>query len=357
MQSAEDRARVALAVARCQADLDALQFTVVGSLGARLDALARLATRERLPRVTVIGRRGAGKSSLLNALCNAERAPTGAVEDTTGGPRCYEVSLDSRVIQWIDTGGLRAGGAARARAELLCETLVNEPPDVLVFAHHASETDAAIDADLEDVAAALDAVKVAHGRRPPMIALATRVDELDPPDVFVPPFDDETKRKNISAAVRALRRALQRHKLAVVDAFAINTWFSATDDLRWNIDVFRASLARHLATASPAAHDELRALLYRVADALATVVLRARSTPRALTDEWFVSTLRRLGPVAARAGDRGEAAAKPTLLSAPSHWLSTSLARSGARSIADAVALRSLRALGHRVVDAAFDEP
>jgi hypothetical protein len=261
------------------------------------------------------------------------------------------------VIHWIDTGGLRAGGAAQARAEQLCETLVNEPPDVLVFAHHASETDAAIDADLDDVVAALEAVKATHGRRLPMIALATRVDELDPPDVFTPPFDDETKRKNISAAVRALRRALQRHKIAVVDAFAINTWFSATDDLRWNIDVFRASLSKHLATAAPAAQDELRALLHRVADALATVVLRARSTPRGLTDEWFVATLRRLSPVAARAGDRGEAAAKPTLLSTPSRWLSASLARTGASAIADAVELRSLRALGRRVVDAAFDGP
>ncbi|MFO0560451.1 MAG: GTPase [Polyangiales bacterium] len=356
--SAEDRARVLAAIARLEDELSSRDVTAVGSLAARLHALARMVTHERVARVTVVGRRGAGKSSLLNALANEALAKTGAVEDTTGEPRMFEVSIDGTAVQWIDTGGLRAGGAAAHRADMLCEVLANEPPDVLIVAHAASETDAAIDADLVDLRRALDEGRALHQRIPTVIALATRVDELDPPDVFEPPFDDEAKQKHISAAVRALRSALARHQVVAADALAVNTWFSPSNDLRWNMTALRTALLARLprTISERQQRDELRVLLHRLSDALAAVSVRAFRGDEQHTREWFVATLRRLGPIAARSGDRAELAARPRLVNAPSRWLAASLERTGVRAIADAVAVRALATLGQRVVDAMLDE-
>lgn len=348
------------AIARLEAELSSRDITAVGSLAARLHALARTVTHERVARVTVVGRRGAGKSSLLNALANKTLAKTGAVEDTTGEPRLFELALDGTEVQWIDTGGLRAGGAAAHRADMLCEVLANEPPDVLIVAHAASETEAAIDADLVDLRRALDEARAIHQRIPTVIALATRVDELDPPDVFEPPFDDDTKQKNISTAVRSLRSALARHQVTAAEALAVNTWFSPSKDLRWNIGALRTTLlARLPRTISERQQcEELRMLLHRVSDALASISVRAHRGrgDEQHTREWFVETLRRLGPIAARSGDRAELAARPRLASAPSRWLAASLERTGVRAIADAVSVRALSAVGERVVEAMFDE-
>jgi predicted GTPase len=353
-----DRARVLAAIARLEDELSSRDVLVVGSLAARLQALARTVTQERVARVTVVGRRGAGKSSLLNALANATLAKTGSVEDTTGEPRVFELSLGGTKVQWIDTAGLRAGGLAEHRADSLCEVLANEPPDVLIVAHAATETEAGIDSDLLDLRRALDEARSIHRRSPTVIAVATRVDELDPPDVCEPPFDDETKQKHIGIAVRSLRTALARHHVPVAEALAVNTWFSPSTDLRWNIDTLRTALLAQLPKKIDERQrcDELQALLHRISDALAAVSLRAYRGNEKHAREWFVATLRRLGPIAARSGDRAEIAARPRLLDAPSRWLTASLERTGASAMADAIAVRTLAALGARVVDAMFDE-
>jgi len=114
---------VLAAIARLEDELSLRGVTAAGSLAARLHALARWVSHDRVARVTVVGRRGAGKSSLLNAIANEPLAKTGAVEDTTGEPRMFELALDGTAVQWIDTGGLRAGGAAEHRADMLCEVL------------------------------------------------------------------------------------------------------------------------------------------------------------------------------------------------------------------------------------------
>lgn len=353
-----DSARIRSAIQRCEADLDARGVTVVGPLAARLRALSILAEHGRRPRVTVVGRRGAGKSSLLNAITSKPIAQVGAVEDTTGEARSYAVTVRAADIEWIDTGGLSAGGVAEARAEALRETLLDCPPDTLVFAHAASEADAGIDSELEDVRAAIEEMRATHGRAPLIVCVATRVDELDPPEVTHPPFDDEVKRSNISASVRALLRALDRHALPIDAALAVNAWNSADHDLRWNIDALATALERSLAQAAPRPRDEARVLLSRIADELAVVVARlgrgANETTRLQHRDWFAQTLRRMGPTAARSGDASERAVA-SALGAPSRWLRLGLERVGVQAAASAIELGSLRALGARVVESLFE--
>ncbi|HEX3896146.1 MAG TPA: tRNA uridine-5-carboxymethylaminomethyl(34) synthesis GTPase MnmE [Rudaea sp.] len=75
--------------------------------------------------VVIVGRPNAGKSSLLNALAQSERAIVTAIPGTTRDVLREEVKLGSAAITLVDTAGLRdAGddvereGIRRARAEL-----------------------------------------------------------------------------------------------------------------------------------------------------------------------------------------------------------------------------------------------
>jgi tRNA modification GTPase len=101
--------------------------------------------------VVIVGRPNAGKSSLLNALAQSERAIVTAVPGTTRDVLREEVKLGSVAITLVDTAGLRdAGdevereGIRRARAELAQADVV-----LLVTDSASIETDLAL---LHDVA-------------------------------------------------------------------------------------------------------------------------------------------------------------------------------------------------------------
>ena len=102
--------------------------------------------------VVIVGRPNAGKSSLLNALAQSERAIVTAVPGTTRDVLREEVKLGSVAITLVDTAGLRdAGdevereGIRRAHAELAQADVV-----LLVTDSASVETDRVL---LRDVAA------------------------------------------------------------------------------------------------------------------------------------------------------------------------------------------------------------
>lgn len=75
--------------------------------------------------VVIVGRPNAGKSSLLNALAQSERAIVTEIPGTTRDVLCESVQLDGVALTLVDTAGLRdaldiveAEGIRRARAEL-----------------------------------------------------------------------------------------------------------------------------------------------------------------------------------------------------------------------------------------------
>ncbi|UGB45623.1 tRNA uridine-5-carboxymethylaminomethyl(34) synthesis GTPase MnmE [Frateuria edaphi] len=81
--------------------------------------------------VAIVGRPNAGKSSLLNALAQSERAIVTPIAGTTRDVLRETVSLDGAVLELADTAGLRhtedeveREGVRRARAELVRADLV-----------------------------------------------------------------------------------------------------------------------------------------------------------------------------------------------------------------------------------------
>lgn len=234
------------ALAECERELDRRNALPRGEFAAKMASVRTLLTVGRRPRIAVVGRRSAGKSSLLNALMSRPLAAVGAVEDTTGETVRFEIEWAERTIEWMDTPGLRAGGR-HLRCDHVVQTVAATPPDVMLLVCQASEVDAGIDDDLNDFRSMVAALERRWRRRPVVVGIVTKVDELAPADVIVPPFVDEEKRANIRRSVQVYGRHLRRHGLAPVTVLPVNTYATfdggvVRDDLRWNVDTLRARL-------------------------------------------------------------------------------------------------------------------
>ncbi|MEI8259272.1 MAG: hypothetical protein WCJ30_26690, partial [Deltaproteobacteria bacterium] len=68
------RARVLATLEHAGQELDAMHAVPAGDLALAQDALRELMSHGRRPRVAAVGRRGAAKSSLLNAIAGEPRA-------------------------------------------------------------------------------------------------------------------------------------------------------------------------------------------------------------------------------------------------------------------------------------------
>lgn len=266
--------------AQTLADLEAVLSRIpgVGQLTADLRAIRALVLDGRAPRVAAIGRRGSGKSSIANALLGARVLEVGAVDDTTREPQWLDLVRNGRKVRWIDTPGLRAGGNA-ARSERIATLLAKDPPDVLLFCVRATQVDAGIDDDLDDLKSILTTIEGRGGQRPPVVAVITRVDELSPPIPRQPPFNAE-KRENIDKAVDVLRKHLERRAVttaAIVPIGAFARFFSDGSiaiDWRYNVDALASAVfdaLPQLAQAEAAmAFEASRALRRRVARRIVT---------------------------------------------------------------------------------------
>lgn len=234
-------------------DLDELLKRIphAALVAKELRDLKALLVARRLPRIAVVGRRGAGKSSLANALMGAEVLAVGAVEDTTQEAGWVQLKLAGRALRWMDTPGLRAGSEPQRRKSVQ-EALRLEAPDVLLVLCKAGQVDAGIDEDLEEVKAMVEVVEKFHKVKLPIVAVLTRVDELAPLSIKTPPYDrDETKKANIAQAVAALKGHFERAKVEVKAVVPVAAYMRFKDaklatDWRWNLDALSAAIFAEL---------------------------------------------------------------------------------------------------------------
>ena len=227
---------------------------------SKMSELKELTVDAREPRIALVGRRGAGKSSLINALFGEERQLVSPVQAGTGhGKWLWFPSEEEKKIRLLDSRGLgesekpiEAAESETALAQLRKEVAA-EQPDVILFLIKAKETDARIEEDLQELNDLREFIKHEHQYDVPVICVVTQVDELDPPYYKDVPLDaNPVKAANINTSMKLMEKRFKESDIPLLTTIPVCTYADFDDagkmvfDMRWNIDVLASYLVDSL---------------------------------------------------------------------------------------------------------------
>jgi uncharacterized protein (DUF697 family)/GTP-binding protein EngB required for normal cell division len=275
-----------------------LPESTVNDLRAKIGLLRTILLEQRAPALALVGRRGAGKSSLINALFGKKVAEVGHIKAQTGRGKWFEHKSERGSITVLDTRGFQEGSTPAEKdsskdaiASIVLE-LKKKVPDVILFLVKATEADSAIDADLTALERVYAEIEREHRFRPPLVAIATHCDVLEPKATRLHKANDESaddveeKVARVSEVEHHLETKIkERVKLAphLVWTRGLSTYISfAKDDSvradeRWRIEELVVTLFKHLPDAG-------RGTLVRIArvrglqEELASNLTRATAT-------------------------------------------------------------------------------
>ncbi|KFA93160.1 GTPase family protein [Archangium violaceum] len=254
-------------VRRLEEMLDRVPDPLARDIRQKITHLRALLLEQRSPNLVLVGRRGAGKSSLINAFFGARVAEVGHVKSQTGQGRWFDVQGELGTLSILDTRGLQEGSrpkeadAAATPFDSILAEVRRKAPDALLFLIKASEVDSAIDADLDVLTQLASAVEQAHGFRPPLIGVVTHCDLLEPKrtDLHLSDAQDpaelQEKLRHVEAAERQVRDKLRsRPELRgeLVNVLGVSTYLSwrpdgtIRSDERWRLGELAQVLFREL---------------------------------------------------------------------------------------------------------------
>ena len=222
---------LARVIARVEEMLDRFPLQAGKDLRARVATVRALLFEKRPPALVLVGRRGAGKSSLVNALFGAKMAELGHVTAQTGRARWYEYERDGGAMSILDTRGIQEGSApaesdtARTALESIAVELRAKAPDVVVFVVKASDVDSAIDADLDALERVYDELRRAHSAEPPLVVVITHCDLLEPKSTALPSAArSESSRRAVPEASERAREEIDEkmHHVLAAERAASN---------------------------------------------------------------------------------------------------------------------------------------
>lgn len=258
---------VADAVQKIEELLAALPGDIAKDLRTKLGTVRGVLLEHRNPALALVGRRGAGKSSLINALFGAKVAEVGHVTAQTGRGRWFDFKTDLGSMSILDTRGVQEGSApaegdgAGTPIDSILFELTRKAPDAIVFVAKATDVDAAIDGDLDALEAILREVERKHAWKPPILCVVTHCDVLEPKGTRLhdgerePPADREEKLRHVHAAERAIdgklraRAALAPQLKATLGVSSYVSWrddATLRTDERWQIDLLSRELFKLL---------------------------------------------------------------------------------------------------------------
>lgn len=266
MSREEFRRNLSATLAQIEVMLDELPMPVAKKVREKLRHVRQLLVEQRAPRFALVGRRGSGKSSLVNALFGAPVAEVGHEKAQTGAPRWFTFAGDRGSLEFLDTRGFQEAhapvedDAAHTALESILLELERQCPDTVLFLIKASEIGAAIDEDLTETERLLDRLHRSHGAKVPLVAVITQCDLLEPKDArldlpHTDPRDLQEKRERVKRVETLVedkirsRPALRDHFVTALGVSAYQSWRddgTRRTDQRWRIDDLVAFLYEKL---------------------------------------------------------------------------------------------------------------
>ncbi|KAG4103336.1 P-loop containing nucleoside triphosphate hydrolase protein [Neocallimastix lanati (nom. inval.)] len=187
----------------------------IQDLKVSMNKLQRILNNNRYPLIALIGRRGCGKSSCINAIVGQRIAEQGHVKSQTGQAKILQYRDHNGCgIDVLDTRGINEGqrpkedDVANKAEDSIISALKQVPVDCILYLHKAKELDSGIESDLKVLNEII--VKCNFEIKIPIIGVITQCDELDPCDIKKPTEYDEEKLNNIAEAKKLLKSQLEK---------------------------------------------------------------------------------------------------------------------------------------------------
>jgi predicted GTPase len=288
--------RMAHVVENLEKFLEKSGIPMSDELKRNVQELRELFIEQRAPRMILIGRRGCGKSSLINALFAEQVAEVGHEKSKTGAAKWHTYHGRFGALDILDTRGLQEGSDpdladdAASPLDSILHAIKPTPPDLILFVIKAKEIDAAISGDLDGLLAVVEFVQRTHGYKVPIFGVISQADELEPKDapLHAPheaehPDDIADKLDRVHKVEDLLRRQLAAYsklKDHVAGVIAVSSYMrfrrdgSLHKDERWQIDKLVQYLSAELpnqARIDLARLSQVQAVQIKIADRLTTI--------------------------------------------------------------------------------------